>query len=119
MTARHFQASNECFWVPIRYTELLFGENWAQLFWDSKVREGIKYKAKFEKCTLQSYKFKIYSRRTETSVIYDEPAKAVAYLCGQSRVESWKNVTVDFLKSTLKSIHEIWLHGRQELLNIL
>ena len=55
-----------------------------------------------EKYSLESYKFKIYSHRTETSVTYDEFAEAVACLCCQSRLESWKNASVDFWRSTLK-----------------
>ena len=81
---RRQQQVMSAFWVPIRCTELLFGENWAQLCWDFKVCEGLICKANFGKCTLLSYKFKIYSRRTETSVIHDESAKAMAYLYGQS-----------------------------------
>ena len=50
----------------------------------------------------------IYSRRTETSVIYEKSAEAVAYLCDKSCIESCKNVSVDFLKSTLKSTHELY-----------
>ena len=69
------------FWVS---TE----ENLSQLFRD------------FKPCTLQSYKFKIHLRRTETSVINNEFAKVVAHLCSESRIESCKKVYVDFLKLT-------------------
>ena len=68
------------FWFRINYYWPPFGENCAQLFWNFKAREGIKYKSQFGKCSLQSYKFKICSRGTETSVICDEFAKAVACL---------------------------------------
>ena len=44
-------------------------ENLAQLFSDFKRCGKVKNKAKFGKCNLQSYKFKIYLCRTDTSVI--------------------------------------------------
>ena len=91
MTTQHFQTRIEC----------LLNPNWgefSQLFRDFKPSEEIKYKAQFGKCTFQSYKFKIYLSRTETSVIDNEFAKVVAYLCGESCIKSCKKV-YDFLKS--------------------
>lgn len=44
-------------------------ENLAQLFRNVKSCEKVKYNTKFGKFTLQSYEFKIYLRRTETSAI--------------------------------------------------
>lgn len=75
-------------------------ENLAQLFRDFKPFEKVKYKVKFGKCILQSYKFKINLRRTEISVIDNKLAKVVAHLCSESRIESCKMAHVDFLKST-------------------
>ena len=58
-------------------TAELIEENLIQLFRDFKPREKVKYKAQFGKCTFQSYKFKIYLHKTETSVIDNEFAKGV------------------------------------------
>ena len=43
---------------------------------------------------------KIYLCGTETSEIDNKFAKVVAYLCGESCIESCKKVNVDFLKLT-------------------
>ena len=54
-------------------------------------------------CTFQSNRYKINLHRTETSVIDNEFAKFVAYLCGESRIKSCKKVYVDFFKLTHES----------------
>ena len=77
------------FWFRINYYWPPFGENCAQLFWNFKAHEGIKYKSQFSKCSLQNYK--ICSRGTETSVICDEFAKAVAYLVEGNGREHFNN----------------------------
>ena len=63
---------------------VLLGPNWQEFspaIQEFKANEMIKFKAQFGNCTLQSYRCKIYLRRTETSVINNEFAKVVAYLC--------------------------------------
>ena len=38
---------------------------------------------------MQSYKFKIYLRRTESSMIDNKAAKVAAYLCSESCKKMW------------------------------
>ena len=101
-------------WVPFEsqlgIVGSLLGE-FSPLFRYFKLHEKIKYKAQSGKCTLQNYKFKIYLRRTESSVIDGKLAKVVTCLC--SVVDFFKSTHWSFMSSQATRPTEHFLKARE------